>query len=109
MANVLFKRGPEANLLTLTNYDDGCFYLTSDTHRLYTGVKVPNLKLINGNVDIFERAVVPKLKVITGNASLYSKINVPNLEIIGGDAYINITQGAFALNLKYIGGKARVF
>ena len=36
MANVLFKRGLQANLPT-TGIVDGAFYLTTDTHRLYVG------------------------------------------------------------------------
>ena len=36
MANVLFKRGTQANLAT-AQHIDGCFYLTTDTHRLYVG------------------------------------------------------------------------
>jgi len=35
MANVMFKRGPEANLPTTAV--DGVFYLTEDTGRLYVG------------------------------------------------------------------------
>ena len=37
-ANVLFKRGLENNLFKLSTYEDGCFYLTSDTNRLYIGI-----------------------------------------------------------------------
>ena len=37
-ANVLFKRGLENNLFNLKTYEDGCFYLTSDTNRLYVGI-----------------------------------------------------------------------
>ena len=39
MANVLFKRGSAADLKKLTSYEDGTFYLTTDTHRLYTGIQ----------------------------------------------------------------------
>ncbi len=40
MANVLFKRGTQDNLTTLLSNKsviDGCFYLTTDSHRLYVG------------------------------------------------------------------------
>lgn len=38
MANVSFKRGPAANLATAGfSAQDGVFYLTTDTHRLYVG------------------------------------------------------------------------
>lgn len=38
VVNVLFKRGLENNLFNLKTYEDGCFYLTSDTNRLYVGI-----------------------------------------------------------------------
>jgi peptide deformylase len=69
MANVLFKRGTEAKLLSLTSYDDGCFYLTSDTHRLYTGVTVNGtvqLEAVNEGVTTVENTTaLPDIK--TGN------------------------------------------
>jgi hypothetical protein len=37
MANVLFKRGLAADLAKITEIQDGAFYLTEDTHRLYVG------------------------------------------------------------------------
>ena len=37
-ANVLFKRGLENNLFNIKTYEDGCFYLTSDTNRLYVAI-----------------------------------------------------------------------
>lgn len=37
MANVSFKRGMQASLEALTNIEDGVFYLTTDTHKLYIG------------------------------------------------------------------------
>lgn len=38
MANVSFKRGPAANLAAAGfSAQDGVFYLTTDTHRLYVG------------------------------------------------------------------------
>ena len=40
MANVLFKRGTQAELnalITASKIKDGAFYLTTDTHRLYIG------------------------------------------------------------------------
>jgi hypothetical protein len=38
--NIMFKRGPQANLNTIISSgksDAGCFYLTTDTNRLYVG------------------------------------------------------------------------
>jgi len=46
MANVLFKRGAQANLPSSTSAVDGVFYLTTDTNRLYVG-QGNNLKLLN--------------------------------------------------------------
>ena len=49
MANVLFKRGLQANLPATAT--DGSFYLTTDTNRLYVG-QGNNLKLLNQTVQI---------------------------------------------------------
>lgn len=45
MANVMFKRGTQSSFNNLSAYQDGCFYLTTDSHRLYigTGSNKPNL------------------------------------------------------------------
>lgn len=45
MANVMFKRGTQGSFNNLSTYQDGCFYLTTDSHRLYigTGSNKPNL------------------------------------------------------------------
>ena len=37
MAEILFKRGKEAALKALGTYTDGCFYLTTDSHRIFMG------------------------------------------------------------------------
>ena len=55
MANVLFKRGLQNNLPSSTNIQDGAFYLTTDTNRLYVGQEDKtthdkNLKLLNQTV-----------------------------------------------------------
>ena len=52
MANVLFKRGLQANL-PKSNIIDGAFYLTTDTNRLYIGnntelVDYSDWKMIDG-------------------------------------------------------------
>ena len=53
MANVLFKRGLQANLPGATSATDGVFYLTTDTNRLYVG-QGSNLKLLNQTVQIVD-------------------------------------------------------
>lgn len=61
MANVLFKRGTQADLNQLANWQDGTFYLTTDTHRLYTCINTElvdltqNVLLYN-NYDDFKKA-----------------------------------------------------
>lgn len=48
MANVSFKRGPAANLAAAGfSAQDGVFYLTTDTHRLYVGQGDGNLVDLN--------------------------------------------------------------
>lgn len=51
MANVMFKRGTQTGFNNLTTYQDGCFYLTTDSHRLYVG---------NGNnkADLVSQSVI---------------------------------------------------
>ena len=48
--NVLFKRGPQANV-PLSSATDGVFYLTEDTHRLYVGQGTQAV-LLNQTVEI---------------------------------------------------------
>ena len=51
MANVLFKRGLQKNLPANGSVEDGVFYLTTDTNRLYVGIGT-NKKLLNQTVQI---------------------------------------------------------
>ena len=66
MANELyFKRGTQAGLNALTTSDEGTFYLTTDSHRLYVGTgsgKKP--ALLNQTVQIADS--VNALKSLTG-------------------------------------------
>ena len=39
MSQILFKRGTQAGLDSLQNIQDGTFYVTEDSHRLYLGIK----------------------------------------------------------------------
>lgn len=62
MAELMFKRGLQAalnTLITTNQADDGCFYLTEDTHRLYVGQKdsktgVTTPVLLNQTVQVVE-------------------------------------------------------
>ena len=51
MANVLFKRGLQRNLPANGSVQDGVFYLTTDTNRLYVGIGTSK-KLLNQTVQI---------------------------------------------------------
>lgn len=51
MANVSFLRGPQANL-PKTGIQEGAFYLTNDTNRLYFGQDSTHLTLLNQTVNI---------------------------------------------------------
>lgn len=50
MANVMFKRGTQAGFNNLTAYQDGCFYLTTDSHRLYVGTGNNKADLVSQSV-----------------------------------------------------------
>ncbi len=57
MANVVFKRGFQRNLPTGNAVEDGVFYLTKDTNRLYVGVKDDttnevSTRLLNQTIEI---------------------------------------------------------
>ena len=54
MANVVFKRGLQASLDSLTTIEDGVFYLTQDTNRLYIGKENNNKQLLNQTVTIVD-------------------------------------------------------
>jgi hypothetical protein len=51
MANVLFKRGTHAHLPAPNAAQDGVFYLTTDTNRLYVGINNEK-RLLNQTVQI---------------------------------------------------------
>jgi hypothetical protein len=50
MANVMFKRGTHAALKQLQSYVDGCFYLTTDTDRLYVAQSSSELVELNKSI-----------------------------------------------------------
>ena len=63
MANVIFKRGSQASLNSLATIEDGVFYLTQDTNRLYIGKPNNEKQLLNQNVSI-----VPNLAALTSES-----------------------------------------
>ena len=74
MANVLFKRGLQANLpSTSAAVVDGAFYLTTDTNRLYVGQEGGTLKLLNQTVQIV--AAVANLPSFSTNAEAQAHVN----------------------------------
>lgn len=59
MANVLFKRGLHSALPTSTNIQDGVFYLTTDTNRLFIGKQLqstdtPELVELNKSITVVD-------------------------------------------------------
>lgn len=50
MTNVMFKRGTQTGFNNLTTYQDGCFYLTTDSHRLYVGTGNNKADLVSQSV-----------------------------------------------------------
>lgn len=50
MTNVMFKRGTQTGFNNLTTYQDGCFYLTTDSHRLYIGTGNNKADLVSQSV-----------------------------------------------------------
>ena len=57
MANVMFKRGTQAALKALNGvYTDGCFYLTTDTDRLYVAQSANELVELNKSITILNNA-----------------------------------------------------
>lgn len=50
MANVMFKRGTQSSFNNLSTYQDGCFYLTTDSHRLYIGTGNNKTDLVSQSV-----------------------------------------------------------
>lgn len=50
MANVMFKRGTQSGFNNLSTYQDGCFYLTTDSHRLYIGTGNNKADLVSQSV-----------------------------------------------------------
>lgn len=49
-ANVMFKRGTQSSFNNLSTYQDGCFYLTTDSHRLYIGTVDNKADLVSQSV-----------------------------------------------------------
>ena len=86
MANVLFKRGLQANLPE-SNIIDGAFYLTTDTNRLYIGNKTELVEL-NKSITVVESVSdLPKTGVEVGQ---FYYIAGENLHAGASDANGNI-------------------
>lgn len=54
MANVMFKRGTQSSFNNLSTYQDGCFYLTTDSHRLYLGTGNNKADLVSQSVITYD-------------------------------------------------------
>lgn len=53
-ANVMFKRGTQSSFNNLSTYQDGCFYLTTDSHRLYIGTGGNKADLVSQSVITYD-------------------------------------------------------
>lgn len=53
-ANVMFKRGTQSRFNNLSTYQDGCFYLTTDSHRLYIGTGNNKADLVSQSVITYD-------------------------------------------------------
>lgn len=53
-ANVMFKRGTQSSFNNLSTYQDGCFYLTTDSHRLYIGTGGNKANLVSQSVITYD-------------------------------------------------------
>lgn len=53
-ANVMFKRGTQSSFNNLSTYQDGCFYLTTDSHRLYIGAGDNKANLVSQSVITYD-------------------------------------------------------
>lgn len=74
MANVMFKRGTQTGFNNLTTYQDGCFYLTTDSHRLYVGTG-------NNKADLVSQSVItyPNWAAIEALSNTSSSSYAPGL------------------------------
>lgn len=88
MANVLFKRGEEARLLALGTYVDGCFYLTTDTNRLFVGKGTALVPVNEGVITVAEVSNLPTDAPIAG--SFYYVTNGNILCVYNGKDWVQI-------------------
>ena len=75
MANVLFKRGPQSHLPQAGQAQDGVFYLTNDTNRLYVGNSSNNPVLLNQTVQIVDSISDLTAKTTAWGANASQHIN----------------------------------
>lgn len=88
--NVLFKRGTQANLNSLTTYTAGAFYLTEDTNRLYFAQE--SNKLVNLNQFITSVDSMSQLSTAQGEVGDYFYVvdkNILCIKTAGGWKQIN--------------------
>lgn len=89
MANVYFKRGTQAALNTLINgtgnrFEDGSFYLTTDTDRLYVAQSASELVELNKSITVVpSTSQLPTTGVEVGQFYYVSGTNLHNGEQTG--------------------------
>lgn len=82
MANVMFKRGSQANLNTLIKgsgdrFVDGAFYLTTDTDRLYVAQSASELVELNKSITVIDEVKnLPTSNVDEGQFYYATKENI---------------------------------
>lgn len=86
MANVAFKRGPQASLPTVAQ--DGVFYLTNDTNRLYVGQGQNLVELNKSITTVAKVADLPTSSIAAGQFYYASAENI--LCIYSGTGWVQI-------------------
>lgn len=95
MANVKFKWGLQADLKALASYDEGCFYLTKDTDRLYVAQSTSELVELNKSITVVDN--INKLPTAR-NSSPEGGINGSEVEV-GQFYYVKAGAGSVSGNI----------
>ena len=88
--NVMFKRGTQSSFNNLSTYQDGCFYLTTDSHRVYMGNNLVWYKNTLGTTEINNSTITVKVTKLTsaGGNNMYI-----------GSTTTNVGKGASNINV----------
>lgn len=90
MAEVMFKRGLQANL-PQSKIVEGCFYLTTDSNRLYIGKDETTMALLNQTVQIVDNLDILKQSAATANKNDFYYCTDENiLAVYNGNEWVQI-------------------